>query len=69
MESIDLSVPTVHCRSCQLNIEESLEELDGVATSKVDVDTKRVTVTFDPDTVAPDAITAAIEAAGYPVAT
>ena len=69
MTSITVSVPTVHCQSCKLNIEESLEELDGVATSKVDVDTKRVTVTFDPDTVAPDAITAAIEAAGYPVAT
>jgi copper chaperone CopZ len=68
METLNLSVPTVHCRSCKLNIEESLDELDGVAGSDVDLDAKAVTITYDPTAVQPAAIAAAIEEAGYPVA-
>ncbi len=67
METLDLPVRTVHCRSCKLNIEETLEDMHGITGSDVDLDAKRVTVTFDPDTVEPAAITAAIEQAGYPV--
>ncbi len=67
METLSISVPTVHCTSCQLNIQESLEELAGVATSDVDLDAKQVTVTFDPAAVDPGTIKAAIEDAGYPV--
>ena len=67
METLNLNVPTVHCRSCKLTIEETLEELDGVADSDVDLDTKHVTVAYDPDTVEVAAITAAIEQAGYAV--
>ncbi len=68
METIDLSVPTVHCRSCKLTIEETLEELEGIAASDVDLDAKRVTVSYDPGAAEPAAITAAIEQAGFPVA-
>jgi len=67
MEILTVSVPTVHCTSCKLNIQESLDELAGVATSDVDVDAKQVTVTYNPATDDPGAITAAIEDAGYPV--
>ena len=67
METITLTAPTVHCRACKLNIEETLEELPGVGGSDVDVDAKRVTVTFDPVAIDRNAIAAAIEAAGYPV--
>lgn len=67
METLNVSVPTVHCTSCKLNIQESLEDLAGVATSDVDVDAKQVTVIYDPATVDPGAITAVIEDAGYPV--
>jgi copper chaperone CopZ len=67
VQTIQLDVPTVHCRSCKLNIEESLEELGGVESSEVDVDTKRVEVTFDPAVVDTPAVIAAIEEAGYPV--
>ena len=65
--TVTLAVPTVHCRSCQLNITESLEELPGVAASSVDLDAKQVTVEFDPATVDAAAISATVEAAGYPV--
>ena len=67
MATIDLAVPTVHCTSCKLNIEESLEEVDGVGGSVVDLDAKRVRVEYDPGVVDPAAIKAAIEDAGYTV--
>lgn len=67
MATIELDVPAVHCRSCKLNIEESLEEVGGVGTCRVDLDAKRVIVDYDPAAVDPTAITAAIEDAGYPV--
>jgi copper chaperone CopZ len=67
VETITLNAPTVHCRSCKLNIEETLDELHGVAGSDVDVDAKQVTITFDPEAVDGTAIVAAIEHAGYPV--
>ena len=67
MTTIELDVPTVHCRSCKLNIEESLEEVAGVDGCNVDLDAKRVIVEYDPAAVDPATITAAIEDAGYPV--
>ena len=67
METLTLDVPTVHCRSCKLTIEETLEELDGVVRSDVDLDTKQVTVAYDPDTVEITSITASIGEAGYTV--
>ena len=67
MTTIELSVPTVHCRSCQLNIEESLEDVTGVRASAVDLAAKRVSVDYDADTVDAATIAATIEAAGYPV--
>jgi copper ion binding protein len=68
MSTITLAVPTVHCQACKLNIEEALEELAGVSASDVDLAAKQVTVDFDPATVDPAAIGAAIADAGYPVA-
>lgn len=67
METTEFAVPSVHCRSCQLNIEEALEDVDGVTASRVDLGTKLVAVDFDADVVDPDSIATAIEAAGYPV--
>ena len=67
MATIELAVPTVHCTACRLNIEEALEDVAGVARSVVDLDAKTVTVDYDHDAVNLPTITAAIEAAGYPV--
>lgn len=66
MTTTELAVPTVHCQSCKLNIEESLDELAGVTRAEVDLDAKRVSVDYDPDRLDPAAVATAIEAAGYP---
>jgi copper chaperone len=67
MDTITLSAPTVHCRSCQLNIEDAVEELSGIDAVSVDVTGKVVTVYFDSSITGVDDIVATIEAAGYPV--
>jgi copper chaperone CopZ len=67
MATVDLAVPTVHCTSCKLNIEESLAEVAGVVAGSVDLAAKRVRVEYDPTAVDPADIAAAIEGAGYPV--
>jgi copper chaperone CopZ len=67
METVTLPVPSVHCHACTLNIEEALEELAGVDDSRVDLATRSVTLTYDPDTVDLAEIIEAIEDAGYPV--
>src|SRR5262249_36686810 len=67
MTTIELPVPTVHCRSCQLNIEEQLEEVARVRASALDLVAKRLTVDYDAALVDVATIADAIEAAGYPV--
>jgi copper chaperone CopZ len=67
VETVTLSVPSVHCHACKLNIEEALDELAGVDAGNVDLATRSVTLTYDPDAVELAEITEAIEDAGYPV--
>lgn len=62
---VTLAVGGMHCASCGLLIDETLEELDGVVSSETDARRGRSLVRFDPATVAPDDIVAAIEGVGY----
>jgi copper chaperone len=58
-------VPDISCGHCKSAIEGELDKLEGVTSAIVDVDDKTVTV----DGIAADeAITLAIEEAGYAVA-
>jgi copper chaperone CopZ len=67
MDTVTLRTPSIHCRSCEMNIVEALEEVEGVDATVVDLEAKSVTVTFDEALVEPATIEAAIEQAGYPV--
>jgi copper chaperone CopZ len=67
METITLSVPTVHCHACTMNIEEALDELPGVDSCSVDLGTKTVMLSYDPDVVELPEIIEALGDAGYPV--
>jgi copper chaperone len=61
-------VPEVHCAHCKSSIEGALNPLEGVNEAKVDIDTKVVTVDFDPGVVPQDKLVEAINGAGYDVA-
>lgn len=63
--TLALSVTGMHCASCGLLIDDAVEELAGVEASSTDARRGRTVVRFDPSAVAPEAIVAAIEGAGY----
>ncbi|MGZ4199972.1 MAG: heavy-metal-associated domain-containing protein [Thermoleophilia bacterium] len=62
-----LNVPDVSCAHCKAAIESAVSGLAGVDRVEVEVDTKSVTIDLDGDGDL-DAVRAAIEEEGYPVA-
>lgn len=67
MESIDLITGGMHCGSCSMLIQMSVEELPGVASAKADYASGRTRVAFDAAEVSATEIIAAIQDAGYTV--
>jgi P-type Cu+ transporter len=63
-EHVELPIEGMTCASCANRIERKLNKLDGVQAS-VNFALERATVDFDPGTVAPEELIAAVEAAGY----
>jgi Cu+-exporting ATPase len=61
---VDMPITGMTCASCANRIERNLNHLDGV-TASVNYATEKATVDFDPSVVDPDALVAAVEAAGY----
>jgi copper chaperone CopZ len=47
MTQITLSIPEIHCMSCEMLIKLSLNKLPGITTSSTDLKTKKVTIDFD----------------------
>ena len=67
MDTTTLSVPDISCDHCKMSIEGAALAVDGVETAMVDIEEKRVTVSYD-DRVELDTIVTAIEEQGYDVA-
>lgn len=61
-------VPNISCNHCVMTIEREVkEEVAGVREVAADVDTRRVTVSYEPPATA-EAIAAFMEEIGYPIA-
>lgn len=65
MQTIELHTPSASCGGCKANIAEAFENVDGVESAVLDLDTKRTAVTYDPHVTDVDAITQTLTAAGY----
>ncbi len=61
---VELPITGMTCASCANRIERKLNRLDGVSAT-VNYATERASVAFDPAAVSPEALVAAVEAAGY----
>jgi copper chaperone CopZ len=48
MNTVNYSIPSIHCGHCVHTIEMEVRELDGVRTVKADLAQKRVEVAFEP---------------------
>jgi copper chaperone len=67
METITMKAPGISCAHCQAAISGAVGKLPGAENVSVDIADKLVTVTFDPLTLTPERIKAAIEDQGYDV--
>ena len=63
-EQIMLSLPAIHCVACITGVERALLALDGVASARVNLSMKRVTVGLD-QPLAPETLIDALELAGF----
>lgn len=68
MEITQLLIPDISCSHCERTIVEAISPVAGVSTVKVDVLTRRVTVSYDSDRVSVDRLTQRLAAADYRVA-
>ena len=66
MQRTTLSIDGMSCGHCVRAVTEALQELPGVRIEKVTVGS--ATVSYDPGTTTPQALTGAIEDAGYSAA-
>lgn len=68
MESTTFKIEGMHCASCVLRNEHSLEQIPGVSSASVNLALRTATVEYDPTKVGLSQLHAAIEANGYRVA-
>jgi len=61
----EISLPSIQCGMCVKTIKEALGKVEGVIESKVDLENKKVSVTFDDSKTSLDKLEEAITSAGY----
>ncbi|HAV14846.1 MAG TPA: hypothetical protein DCX25_00740 [Candidatus Pacebacteria bacterium] len=66
-ETITLSIDGMHCVSCSMNIDGTLEDLGGVIESKTNYASGKTIIVYDPKTFSLEKSRKAIEALGYSV--
>jgi len=67
MTTMTISVPEIHCDHCKHSIEGALAPLPGVASARVDVEARTVTVEVDERVTDRGRLVGAIEEQGYDV--
>ena len=67
MTTMTITVPEIHCDHCKQSIEGALAPLPGVASARVDVNARTVTVEVDESLTDRGRLVAAIEEPGYDV--
>lgn len=65
--TLDLKVQGMTCESCNLHVEHTVQEINGVYKSKADFKTGQATVTFDPSKTSEESIVESINSTGYKV--
>ncbi|MFQ5968074.1 MAG: heavy metal translocating P-type ATPase [Acidimicrobiia bacterium] len=64
-QTVTLSVPDIHCAECATRIQGGLKHTDGVLEASVDVDTKQVSVRYDPQRITRNDVTERLKDLGY----
>jgi copper chaperone len=64
--TLELAVEGMHCQSCVLLIEETLNGDPTIRTVSVDLESARATVTYERGASSVDAVCATLTSLGYP---
>jgi Cu+-exporting ATPase len=67
LEKATIPITGMHCASCAVSIEESLNKVEGVSKAAVNFATEKAYVEYDPSKASPQALEEAIKEAGYGV--
>jgi copper chaperone CopZ len=63
--TVEVSTPTVQCGMCDRNISKALDKVNGVKSYEVNIESKKVIVTYDEAVISLTEIENAISKAGY----
>ena len=63
--TVHLKTTGMHCASCSMLVDLTLDDLDGVRNSKTDHASGDTVVDYDPEVVSVDSLIEAIRGAGY----
>ncbi len=63
----EIKISGMHCASCALNVEKTLQGLEGVEEAQVNFGTEKATVEYDPEKVELQKLEKSVEEAGYGV--
>ena len=66
-QSTTLIAPDISCEHCQHAIEGAVGEVEGVSSVKVDIPTKSIHLTYDPQKVSLEKIEEVLDDTGYTV--
>ncbi len=67
MSTAILHVEGMTCKHCKMSVENALKTLDGVQNATVDLDSKTVSIDYDPAVVDEESLKKIIGEAGYEV--
>ena len=68
-QTVVLDVQNMTCELCPITVKKALGQVPGVADTKVDLNKRTATVTFDPDKANLAALVKATTDAGFPSST
>ncbi len=63
----EIKISGMHCASCALNVEKTLQDVEGVEDAQVNFGTEKATVEYDPDKVELGKLEEKVQDAGYGV--
>lgn len=65
-EQLSVSIPSMDCAACAKSIEASLQRASGVLQARVNYDSKKAEIVFDPAATSGEKLLAQIDSTGFP---
>lgn len=67
MNKIELDIKGMHCKGCELGLEDKLEELEFIQTAKADFKKGKVKISYDKDSFNMEKVCDTVKSLGFEV--